>query len=118
MNRSQACIRVDQLLDWKAHEMRNGRCPLCRAAALELGEAAGDSVYQARERHGDLGGAARRRGFRFDHEHNCQLADANAKILDLCGRHAIRCETFYETVQIVGKPIRVQLMRRVSDEAE
>jgi hypothetical protein len=101
MDRPQACIRVDQLLDWKADATRNGKCPLCRVlaqtsrAAVALGSDSEQIV--------------------FAHRADCQLADADARIVELCRRYAIRCEKVSETVEMAGTPTRIQLVRRVRD---
>jgi hypothetical protein len=96
MDRSQACIRVDQLLDWKVDAARNGKCPLCRAVALTTGAVDG-SVSSTRQ-------AA------FAHRAECQLADADVRIVELCRRYAIRCEKFSEMVDVAGKSTRIEMV--------
>src|SRR4051794_366502 len=101
MDRSQACIRVDQLLDWKVDANRNGKCPLCRAVASRSGA--------------DDAGVSETQQSTFAHRAECQLADADARIVELCLRHAIRCENLSEMVDVAGKPTRIHMVRRVRD---
>ena len=103
MDRAQACIRVDQLLDWKADATRNGKCPLCRVVAQKPGAA--------------VAGASDTNRFVFVHRAECQLADADTTIMELCRRHAIRCETFSEMVELAGTTTRIEMVRRARDTA-
>lgn len=117
MNRSQACIRVDQLLDWQAEEMRTGQCPLCGVRAEHMGDVT-DRMRAAQARGADFGGAASMQGFQFLHEDDCQLADVVAKVTQLSGEFGIPLENAFITVVIEGKETKVRTVRRVVREGD